>query len=151
MTSLRLDFRLNKITDPLLFCRTNSETCVLCSCCQLLSAIALIKVFDWFNSRYCLNANFTNDPMIDKEQGTNHNRRLKYYKTVFYLTRQVSKNKFLFTMTSYPGQTRTTLGQLCSALWDFQSRPDVIQPEYICLLMNYAIQKNIKTFHPWGR
>jgi hypothetical protein len=27
------------------------------------------------------------------------------------------KNKFLFTMTAYPGQTRTTLGQLCAALW----------------------------------
>jgi hypothetical protein len=30
-------------------------------------------------------------------------------------------------MTAYPGQTRTTLGQLCAALWDSQSRPDVIQ------------------------
>ena len=35
--------------------------------CQLLSAIALIKVFEWFNSRYCHNADFTNEPMIDKE------------------------------------------------------------------------------------
>jgi hypothetical protein len=33
-------------------------------------------------------------------------------------------------MTAYPGQalTRTTLGQLCASLWDFQSRPVVIQP-----------------------
>ena len=33
-------------------------------------------------------------------------------------------------MTAYPGQTqtRTTLGQLCAALWDSQSRPVVIQP-----------------------
>ena len=36
------------------------------------------------------------------------------------------KNKFL----AYPGQTLTwtTLGQLCAALWDSQSRPVVIQP-----------------------
>jgi hypothetical protein len=31
-------------------------------------------------------------------------------------------------MTAYPGQTRTTLGQLWSALWDSQSLPDVMQP-----------------------
>ena len=47
-----------------------------------------------------------------------------------YLTRQVSKNTFLFTMTAYTGQTRTTLGRLCTALWDSQSRPDVIQPRF---------------------
>ena len=28
------------------------------------------------------------------------------------------------------GQTRTRLGQLCAALWDSQSRPDVIQPGF---------------------
>ena len=39
-------------------------------------------------------------------------------------------NKLLFTMTAYPGQTRTTLGQLCATLWDSQSRPDVIQPGF---------------------
>jgi hypothetical protein len=33
-------------------------------------------------------------------------------------------------MTAYPGQTRTTLGQLCAALWDSQSRLDVIQPGF---------------------
>ena len=33
-------------------------------------------------------------------------------------------------MTTYPGQTQTTLGQLCSALWDSQPRPDVIQPGF---------------------
>ena len=33
-------------------------------------------------------------------------------------------------MTAYPGQTRTTLGRLCAALWDSQSRPDVIQPGF---------------------
>jgi hypothetical protein len=33
-------------------------------------------------------------------------------------------------MTAYPGQTRTTLGQLCASLWDSQSRPDVIQPGF---------------------
>uniref|UniRef100_A0A4W5K0I2 TSC complex subunit 2 n=1 Tax=Hucho hucho TaxID=62062 RepID=A0A4W5K0I2_9TELE len=38
------------------------------------------------------------------------------------------KNKFLFTMTAYTGQSRTTLGQLCAALWDSQSRPVVIEP-----------------------
>ena len=37
-------------------------------------------------------------------------------------------NKFIFKMTAYPGQTRTRLGQFCAALWDSQSRPDVIQP-----------------------
>jgi hypothetical protein len=31
-------------------------------------------------------------------------------------------------MTAYPGQTLTTLGQLCTTLWDSQSRPVVIQP-----------------------
>uniref|UniRef100_A0AAZ3QTS6 Cytochrome c oxidase subunit 5A, mitochondrial n=1 Tax=Oncorhynchus tshawytscha TaxID=74940 RepID=A0AAZ3QTS6_ONCTS len=31
-------------------------------------------------------------------------------------------------MTSYPGQTLRTLGQLCAAIWDSQSRPIVIQP-----------------------
>ncbi|KAK6303582.1 hypothetical protein J4Q44_G00260360 [Coregonus suidteri] len=31
-------------------------------------------------------------------------------------------------MTAYTSQTRTTLGQLCAALWDSQSRPVVIQP-----------------------
>jgi hypothetical protein len=33
-------------------------------------------------------------------------------------------------MTAYPGQTltRTTLGQLCAALWDSQSQSVVIQP-----------------------
>ena len=33
-------------------------------------------------------------------------------------------------MTAYPGQTRTTLGQLCAALWDSQSQLDVIQPGF---------------------
>ena len=33
-------------------------------------------------------------------------------------------------MTVYTGQTRTTLDQLCTALWDSQSRPDVIQPGF---------------------
>ena len=47
----------------------------------------------------------------------------------FYLSKSV-KNKFLFTMTDYPGQalTWTTLGQLCAALWDSQSQPVLIQP-----------------------
>ena len=31
-------------------------------------------------------------------------------------------------MTAYTGQTRMTLGQLCAALWDSQSRPIVTQP-----------------------
>ena len=31
-------------------------------------------------------------------------------------------------MKAYPGQTQTTMGQLCSALWDSQTRPDVIHP-----------------------
>ena len=33
-------------------------------------------------------------------------------------------------MTAYPGQTRTTPGQLCATLWDSQSRPDVTQPVF---------------------
>ena len=33
-------------------------------------------------------------------------------------------------MTPYHDQTRTTLGQLCVALWDSQSRTDVIQPGF---------------------
>ena len=35
------------------------------------------------------------------------------------------KNKFLFTMMAYPCQTRTTLGQLCTA-----HGPDVMQPGF---------------------
>jgi hypothetical protein len=31
-------------------------------------------------------------------------------------------------MTAFPGQTQTTLGQLCAALWHSQSQPYVIQP-----------------------
>ena len=31
-------------------------------------------------------------------------------------------------MTTYTGQTRTTLGQVCTALWDSRSRPVVIEP-----------------------
>ena len=31
-------------------------------------------------------------------------------------------------MTAYSGLTRTTLGQLCTTLWDSQSHPVVIQP-----------------------
>jgi hypothetical protein len=33
------------------------------------------------------------------------------------------KNKLFFTMTAYPGQTWTTLGQLCATLWDSQLWP----------------------------
>ena len=33
-------------------------------------------------------------------------------------------------MTAYPSQTLTTLGQLCAALWDSQSQPDVMQPGF---------------------
>ena len=46
----------------------------------------------------------------------------------FILLGKSVKNKFLFTMTAYTGQTRMTLGQLCAALWDSQSHPDLIQP-----------------------
>uniref|UniRef100_A0A8C7LDH9 Protein odr-4 homolog n=1 Tax=Oncorhynchus kisutch TaxID=8019 RepID=A0A8C7LDH9_ONCKI len=47
------------------------------------------------------------------------------------------KNKFLFTMTAYTGQTRAMLGQLCPALWDLwascdtawiQTRVSVVTP-----------------------
>jgi hypothetical protein len=42
------------------------------------------------------------------------------------------KNKFLFYNDSLPrpkpSLTRTTLGQMCAALWDSLSRPGVIQP-----------------------
>ena len=31
-------------------------------------------------------------------------------------------------MMAYPSQTLTSLGQLCTALWDSQSQPVVIQP-----------------------
>jgi hypothetical protein len=43
-------------------------------------------------------------------------------KVFFILLCRSVKNKFLFTMTAYPGQTLTTPGQLCAALWDSQSR-----------------------------
>ena len=33
-------------------------------------------------------------------------------------------------MTAYPGKTRTPLDQLCTALWDSQSQPDVMQPGF---------------------
>jgi hypothetical protein len=33
-------------------------------------------------------------------------------------------------MTVYPCQTWTMLGQLCAALWDSQSRPEVLQPGF---------------------
>jgi hypothetical protein len=33
-------------------------------------------------------------------------------------------------MTAYPGQTRTKLGQLCTALQDSQSQLDVVQPGF---------------------
>jgi hypothetical protein len=36
------------------------------------------------------------------------------------------KDKFLFTITAYTSQTRTTLGQMCADLWDSQSQPVVI-------------------------
>jgi hypothetical protein len=39
----------------------------------------------------------------------------------------LTMKRFIFTMTAYPGKTQTTLGQLCVALWDSQSRPDVMQ------------------------
>ena len=48
----------------------------------------------------------------------------------FNLLGKSVKNKFLFTMTAYPGQTRKTLGQFYIALWDSQSWPDVIQPGF---------------------
>jgi hypothetical protein len=35
----------------------------------------------------------------------------------------------MYTMTAYSGQTQTTLGQLCSTLWNSQWQPVVIQPE----------------------
>jgi hypothetical protein len=38
-----------------------------------------------------------------------------FYLTFILLGKSV-ENKFLFTMTAYTGQTRTTLGQLCTAL-----------------------------------
>ena len=51
--------------------------------------------------------------------------------TIFWIwLGKTVKNKFLFTMMAYPGQTLTwtMLGQLCTALWDSQSRLVVIQP-----------------------
>jgi hypothetical protein len=45
-------------------------------------------------------------------------------------------------MMAYPGQTRTTLGQLCAALLDSQSRPDEIQPGYalsVFVFMSFSL------------
>ena len=39
-------------------------------------------------------------------------------------------SSILWLHAHYTGQTRTTMGQLCTALWDSQSRPVVIQPEF---------------------
>jgi hypothetical protein len=59
-----------------------------------------------------------------------------------YLVKSV-KNEFLFAMTADPGQTRTTLDQSCAALWDNQSRLDVMQPEIliICTTQLFNIQQ----------
>ena len=66
--------------------------------------------------------------VVSPQTGTTSISRPGDNSEMFYLTRHVSKNKFLFTMTAYPGQTWTTLGQLCPALWDSRLRPVVIQP-----------------------
>ena len=49
-----------------------------------------------------------------------------FFKPLF---KSVNEN-ILFSMTAYPGQTWMTLGQLCAALWDSQSRLDVIHPGF---------------------
>ena len=46
----------------------------------------------------------------------NRNRK-KTCNLTFVLLGKSVKNKFLFTMTAYTGQTWTTLGQLCATLW----------------------------------
>ena len=51
----------------------------------------------------------------------------KNFKTLLILESQLM-NKFLFTRTAYTDQTRTTLGQMCTTLCDFQSQPGGIQP-----------------------
>ena len=62
---------------------------------------------------------------------------------IVYLTSQVIKNKFLFTMMAYPGQTLTltTLGQLCAALWDSQSWPGIVPGSVVMPLDRCAIQE----------
>ena len=52
----------------------------------------------------------------NREEG---NLKKNIYLTFIQLGKSV-KNKFLFTMTAFPGQTSKTLGLLCSALWDSQ-------------------------------
>ena len=51
-------------------------------------------------------------------------------KCILILLGKPVKNKFLFTMTAYSSQTQTTLGQLCTALWDSLSQPVVIEPGF---------------------
>ena len=46
-----------------------------------------------------------------------------------FLFNQASQLKINSYLQWQPTPT-TTLGQLCTALWDSQSRPDVIQPEF---------------------
>ena len=56
-------------------------------------------------------------------------RCLHFIDPLFNKASQLRTNSY-FTMMAYLGQnlTRMTLGQLCSALWDFRSRPVVKQP-----------------------
>ena len=57
-------------------------------------------------------------------------------------------------MTAYPGQIRTTLGQLCAAQWDSQSRPDVILLviQAVCghLLVEHLIPKSWPLIWSWS-
>ena len=66
--------------------------------------------------------------VINRHLNTRLNDKTNVF-TFIYLGKSVM-NKFLFTMTAYPGQTRTTLGQVYHALWDSHSQPDVIQPGF---------------------
>ena len=50
-----------------------------------------------------------------------------YIYIYIFLTRQVSSEQILIYNDGLP---RPILGQLCSALWDSQSRLDVIQPGF---------------------
>jgi hypothetical protein len=55
---------------------------------------------------------------------------VKWYAFILYnlyLTRQGGLEQILIYND---GQTWTTLGQLCAALWDSHSRPDVMQPAF---------------------
>ena len=77
----------------------------------------------------CIRSHLSQTLFKERKIGRSGMYWLPYFNLIIYLGKSV-KNKFLFTMTAYPGQTQMTLGQLCAALRDSQSWPDVIQPGF---------------------